>query len=338
MTLIRGTALTGFRELVAERGGDPDRLLAEAEIPVEAIGDYGAFVSWEHALGVMESAAIETRSPDLGRTLATRQGIEVLGSVGAAARSAPTVASALATLERYLRAYTPALDVKVFVTSDPALARFELHRAIAGLPPYPQGAELGAGVALQVLRHLLGSSWRPRRTVLPHDPLGSVADYETYFGSPVEFGHPMMAFEFPATDLQQPLSTDVGTHDALIGYLQSIAPFTPQGVLPAVDGLVRRLLPSGAAELSVVADELGLHPRTLQRRLEEEGVTFAEVVQGVRRRTAEQYLRDSDMSLRHLASELGYLEQSTFTRACRRWFGTSPLAYRRALRTPAGVG
>ena len=107
--------------------------------------------------------------------------------------------------------------------------------------------------------------------------------------------------------------------------------------MPVVDGLVRRLLPSGAAELSVVADELGMHPRTLQRRLEEEGVTFAEVVQGVRRRTAEQYLRDSDMSLRHLASELGYLEQSTFTRACRRWFGMSPLAYRRALRTPAGV-
>ena len=94
--------------------------------------------------------------------------------------------------------------------------------------------------------------------------------------------------------------------------------------------LARRGWEVTAVDFSQVALDKG-------RRLEEEGVTFAEVVQGVRRRTAEQYLRDSDMSLRHLASELGYLEQSTFTRACRRWFGMSPLAYRRALRTPAGV-
>jgi AraC-like DNA-binding protein len=103
-------------------------------------------------------------------------------------------------------------------------------------------------------------------------------------------------------------------------------------MVPVVDDLVRRLLPSGNVELATVAEELGLHPRTLQRRLEDEGVTFAELVQQVRRRTAESYLRDTDMTLRHLASELGYLEQSTLTRSSRRWFGTSPLAYRRALR------
>lgn len=337
MTLIRGTALTGFRELVAERGGDPDRLLAEVGIPVEAIGDYGTFVSYLGLLEVLEKAAAQTGSPDFGRTLGARQNIDVLGSVGAAARSAPTVASALATFERYLRAYTPTLEARIVITGDPAVARFELGRAITGLSPYPQGAEIGAGLSLQVLRHLIGPDWHPLRAELGHLPLDAVVDYETYFGCPVDFGRPGTAFLLDAAVLAQPVSTDAETHDAMVSYLQSIAPYTPQGVLPVVDGLVRRLLPSGSAELSVVADELGMHPRTLQRRLEEEGVNFAEVVQDVRRRTAEQYLRDTDMSLRHLASELGYLEQSTFTRACHRWFGMSPLAYRRSLRTPAVV-
>lgn len=336
MTLIRGTSLTSFRELVVERGGDPDQLLAEAGIPVEAIGDYGSFIDYPPLIRLIDAAAIATGSPDFGRELANRQGIDILGSVGAAARSAPTVASALATIERYLRAYSPAVEVSLTVTGDQA--RFEQNRAAVGQALYPHARELGAGMTFSVLRHLIGDDWSPTRAELPHQPLSPTTEYEAYFGCPVAFERPTVAFQFEASVLEQPVSTDAETHQTMVSYLQSIAPFTPQGVVPIVDALVRRLLPSGAAELTVVADELGLHPRTLQRRLEDEGVTFAEVVQNVRRRTAEQYLRDSDMSLRHLATELGYLEQSTFTRACHRWFGMSPLAYRRSLRAPASIG
>lgn len=336
MALIRGTSLTAFREVVAERGGDPDRLLAEVGIAPEAIGDYGTFIDFSAMLVVIERAAYVTGSTDLGRVLASRQGIEVLGSVGAAARSAPTVAAALSTIERYLRAYSPALEVEVVVSGD--RARLQLRRLVDdAMLAFPNASETGAGLTLGVLRHLIGPDWSPLRVELAHRPLGPLADYEAYFGCGVDFLRPTTAFQLDAAVLAQPVSTDVETHEAMVSYLQSIAPYTPQGIQPVVEALVRRLLPCGRTELPVVADELGLHPRTLQRRLEEEGVTFAEVVQRVRRRTAEQYLRDSDMSLRHLATELGYLEQSTFTRACHRWFGMSPLAYRRSLRTPAGV-
>lgn len=337
MTLIRGTSLTAYRELVAERGGDPDRLLAEVGIPVASLGDYGSFIDFPATLVAIEKAAHETRSPDFGRELASRQGIEVLGSVGAAARSAPTVAAAFSTIERYLRAYSPVLEVEFEVTGD--RARFQLRRLIEGsMLAFPHASETGAGLSLIVLRHLIGPDWSPLRVELAHTPLSPMAEYQTYFGCPVDFLRPTTAFHFEAAVLDQPVSTDTETHEAMISYLQSIAPFTPQGVQPLVEALVRRLLPSGCAELTVVADELGMHPRTLQRRLEEEGITFAEVVQQVRRRTAEQYLRDFDMSLRHLATELGYLEQSTFTRACHRWFGMSPMAYRRSLRATADVG
>jgi AraC-like DNA-binding protein len=331
MTLIRGTSLTSFRELTIERGGDPDPILAEVGIPLEAVGDYGTFVDQLATVVAIETAARRTDSPDFGRELASRQGIEILGSVGAAARSAPTVASALSTFERYLRAYSPALQVRLTVEGE--VARFELMRVSQAPIPYPHAAEVGAGLTLGVLQHLIGPDWAPLRAELAHRPVSPMAEYEAYFGCPVAFLKPTTAFEFEAAALDRPVSTDHETHEAMVSYLQSIAPFTPQGVAPIVEALVRRLLPSGAAELAVVADELGMHPRTLQRRLEEERVTFAELVQTVRRRTAEQYLRESDMSLRHLATELGYLEQSTFTRACHRWFGMSPMAYRRSLRS-----
>jgi AraC-like DNA-binding protein len=75
-----------------------------------------------------------------------------------------------------------------------------------------------------------------------------------------------------------------------------------------------------------------LHPKALQRRLGAEGTTFAAVLDGVRRETAVRYLRDTEMSLLHLSRQLGYAEQAVLTRACQRWFGATPLAYRRKLR------
>jgi AraC-like DNA-binding protein len=334
MMLIRGTCLTGFRGLVRELGADPDRLLADAGVPREAVGDFGEFVPYLPLLELLETAAKETGAPDFGRQLAARQSIEVLGSVGAAARSAPTVAAALATVERYLRAYTPALATRIAPDLDPALARFEFERTSAELgAPYPQGIELSLGVSRQVFRLLIGRGWVPSQVHVPHAPLTDPSSYQDYFGGPVEFGSRWIGFTVRSDDLGRPLSSDAATHDALVTYLRAVPPFRPPGVVPMVNDLVRRLLPSGSVELTAVADQLGMHPRTLQRRLEDEGVTFGELVQSVRRRTAEGYLRDTDMPLRHLASELGYLEQSALTRASHRWFGMAPMAYRRTLRT-----
>ena len=99
--------------------------------------------------------------------------------------------------------------------------------------------------------------------------------------------------------------------------------------------IVRQLLPTGAATLDVVADQFHLHPKTLQRRLADEGTSFAALVDQVRKDTADRYLRTTGMSLSHLARELGYAEQSVLTRSCKRWFGTGPAAYRSQTRTPA---
>ena len=57
------------------------------------------------------------------------------------------------------------------------------------------------------------------------------------------------------------------------------------------------------------------------------------MVDGVRRESAERYLRETELSLTHLARELGYSEQSVLTRSCHRWFNDSPANIRRQART-----
>src|SRR5689334_19154222 len=99
MSLIRGTSLLGFQQLVTELGGDPDALAREAQLPAEAIGDHDSFVSYRGVVALLESAAVSTGAPDFGRRLGSRQGLEILGPLGVAARTAATVGAALGAIE-----------------------------------------------------------------------------------------------------------------------------------------------------------------------------------------------------------------------------------------------
>jgi len=96
MSVVRGTALSSYPSLVAELGGDPAALLRAAGVRERDVGNYDAFIPYRAAIRALESAAEATATADFGRRLAQRQGIEILGPVGVAARTAATVGDALA--------------------------------------------------------------------------------------------------------------------------------------------------------------------------------------------------------------------------------------------------
>ncbi|HVK77274.1 MAG TPA: helix-turn-helix transcriptional regulator [Kofleriaceae bacterium] len=78
----------------------------------------------------------------------------------------------------------------------------------------------------------------------------------------------------------------------------------------------------------VVARRLGMSERTLQRRLKDEGTTFAVLVDEVRTDLARMYLADDRLAVYEVAFLLGFSEPSAFNRAFKRWLGTSPREYR----------
>ncbi|TCJ93575.1 AraC family transcriptional regulator [Nocardia alba] len=328
MSVIRGTSLTGFRELVTECGGDPDALLRGAGIRPEDVGRFDAFFTYPAMMYAMESAAAATATPDFGLRLGTRQGIDILGPVGVAARTAPTVADALRTFEHYLAAYSPAIGVHVEPLPGDQLAFFEFAVLIAHPPAHPQTIDLSLGVALQVFRFMLGSHYAPTVVHLPHGPLISRAEYLRYFSCTTRFDEPRAGFTLPAADLERPLIQDDQAHRAVLTYLDTVIDRTDRTLRTSIRKLVRQLLPTGAATLPVIAAQFRLHPKSLQRRLAAEGTSFAALVDDVRREMTERYLRDTEVTLAHLARELGYAEQSVLTRSCRRWFGASPAALR----------
>ncbi len=84
-----------------------------------------------------------------------------------------------------------------------------------------------------------------------------------------------------------------------------------------------------------VALSLGLHPRTLHRRLADEGTSFQRIKDEVRRDILHYYIEQTDLDFSTISEKLGFSEQSVMTRSCNNWFGASPTRLRARLHAPA---
>jgi AraC-like DNA-binding protein len=87
-------------------------------------------------------------------------------------------------------------------------------------------------------------------------------------------------------------------------------------------------LPSGGVNEIQVAAAQHMSRRTLQRKLRDEGTSYARELDGVRRELAERFIRDRSLTLSEITYLLGFAEISSFSRSFKRWTGIAPSAYR----------
>lgn len=90
-----------------------------------------------------------------------------------------------------------------------------------------------------------------------------------------------------------------------------------------VERRLEPLLASGEVGIERVARDLGYSRQTLYRRLKAEGITYEQLLDGLRRRLALRFLREG-LSVKDAAYRLGFSDPAAFSRAFKRWTGTSP--------------
>jgi AraC-like DNA-binding protein len=88
----------------------------------------------------------------------------------------------------------------------------------------------------------------------------------------------------------------------------------------------------GEPEIEHVARDLAMSSRTLQRRLSSAGLSYQELLDAVRRETAERHIAEARLSVSEIAYLVGYSEPAAFHRAFKRWTGVTPQAFRSARR------
>lgn len=191
--------------------------------------------------------------------------------------------------------------------------------------------ELALGVILGMFRLLAGPDFRPHSVTFQHARMSPAQTYRDYFDATARFNAEYNSLTFPARLLDRRI--DGGDHQAHVLARRFLGSHHRHlGVDEHVYELVDKLMPLGQADLQSISAELLMHPRALQRRLVELGTSFETIVMEWRRELAVELLRRPDLPMSDIASQLGYAEQSVFTRSFKRWFGTTPLAYRRQLR------
>jgi AraC-like DNA-binding protein len=312
-------------------GLDADALMRAAGLRAEDLRDLDARVPEEAYLSLLEAVEAQQQVPDFGLRVGLTYAPQLLGAVGYTLTAAATLEEAFRSLLRFSRLVheeaMPRLEVtdthlRLARALQPRLARM-LHPNVTAL----------AGT-LGIARSLTGvASIRPLRVQLQHPRPPDADRYDALFGVPVEFGAPETAISLPADVARLPLlRADPSLHGYLSRHAEALLARLPPGEEGALADQVRSLLTemlrAGEPGQAEVARRLALGERTLQRRLKEEGTTFAHLLEGTRRELAQLYLGEERLAVYEVALLLGYSEPSAFFRAFRRWTGRTPQEYR----------
>lgn len=332
--VVRVEALRLYSEVVTELGGDPSKLLAQSHIEPGALTHTDAVVSYRAMIHLLERTAVELKCPDFGLKLAARQGgIAVLGPLEVAMRNSSTVGEAYRYCAGHLQVYSPVVHIQI--EDDRTLGRHFMRFEILldRVPHQRQAVENALALTHHAILALSGGSFGAREVWFTHEPLLPLMAYARYFGGPVQFGKPFNAVFFNSRDLAQPIpNQNPQLYQLASSYIDTQFPSTEMHLVTRVHAIATRLLALGLCTHVEVADRLSMHPRTLQRRLREEGTSFEAIKDDVRRDAAARYLSQPGIPLTRIASLLGYSEPSVLTRSCQRWFSSTP----RQIREKAG--
>jgi AraC-like DNA-binding protein len=308
--------------------GAVDGLLATTGLRRGELDDPDTLVNLRRCVELVEAAA--ALDPDIGLRYAGEMSWKDLGALGYVLLHSPTLGAAFGNLRRYITINQSRggieLEVgarvsRVLRPTDPAFGD--------GL----QVALLSLGLYTRLARDGLGEpGWTPRAVELRHPRPRAVASYQRFFGAPLSFGHGRDALVLATAELRRPFRTaDADLLPILLRHAdESLARMPAAGDLAAaVRRLVIDALTAGDATIERVADGLGLSARSLQRRLQETGVSYQALVDATRLDLARRYVADPALSLTETAFLLGYADLSAFSRAFRRWTGKSPQHFRR---------
>jgi AraC-like DNA-binding protein len=187
-----------------------------------------------------------------------------------------------------------------------------------------------------VLRQLVGADFCPVEVRLelprPSDP-DELGAYTEALRSPLRFDAPVSAIEIERTLLDEKVvGADPVLEAAMMRYVSELTARLPdEGLAGRVRRVLVESLRAGEPGVGTVARTLGTTSRTLQRRLRDEGTSFQQVLDEVRREVAVTHMRGRRATIDEIAFLLGFEKPSSFHRAFKRWTGITPGEFRRQL-------
>lgn len=317
--------------LLRELGLDADAMLARVGLPPGALDDADARADYGQLARLLHEAAVDAHCPHLGLLAGQLWHFDDFGLLGDLMRHSRTLGEALRSFVVFHHLYSDSGLVFLFDHGTCIEFGYATYRYDGpGVDLMHDGA---LAVAANLFRELSSGELHPAGASLARARPADVSPWRRAFHVLPRFDAEYTALTFPVRVLERPIAganrarREQAWHEA--------EQAGPGDLVQQVARALRTLLLRGEFGGDRVAGLLAIHRRTLNRRLQDRGTTFREVLDDVRSSVARELLADSDIGLDDIAASLGYAGVSPFMRAFRRWTGETPGQWRRQAREVA---
>ena len=331
MPLIRTRSLAPVVGIIRRYDLVPEAVIEPLGIDIRALKNprYEDRLELDKAYDLLEEVADKTGCYFLGALLGSEEALSLLGPIGLLMEHSPDVHTALQVMLKNVRVQQEVAECQLAIYG---------NRASLDLTPRDYGnregvrhfAEAAAYSLAKFLRIIIGPDFRADRICFAHAAPGEIAPYRRLALTTVSFSQEGNAIVFGKEYLsrkKQRVDEDLG--QALTNYLALLRDNASDDLLTQLDYTIQRQLRSGPCSLELVADELRLHPRNLQRRLKSMGTSFSQALAAYRSRQAMALLNDPALQITQIAHRLGYSDATAFGQAFKKWFGKMPSEYRK---------
>ncbi|MCV6597497.1 MAG: AraC family transcriptional regulator [Mangrovicoccus sp.] len=274
---------------------------------------------------LLEKCAEKWNEPELGRIMAQRQSLELLGYLSLVPQLGLSLRDTIEIITQSFDIYTNALVL--------SLAEGDGHCATLSFSFLPsQGVGLQEKLSsLFYLLHIHESLLGSREHVIElHCPDRACLSSLKSLSLPINHDAPCFGYAFDAEILDRKIGVnDPAQAKPVIDMLGKLRASAGVSTAEQVSRQIWQHAEFSDVEIGRISRQLGLEPRSLQRRLANECTSFSKLFDCARRDRAMHLLEHSTMSLNSIADCLGFSEQSTLSRAVKRWTGRSPKDLRR---------
>lgn len=326
--VVLGVVPMTWLAYAVEIGLPVQEIVDEAGLATEQAASFSAGISLRKFQRLMMAIYTATGDAGVGFEVGWRMPPTTFGNLGHALMASPTIGSALTLCQRFwpLIARDIALDV----------AFHDTRGVITISPQFPHEGPLRRIVPESIMTSL----YRGIVLLAPE----ATSKLEVWFNYPeppdserlrekmpsVRFGMPLVQVRFPVAllDIPLPMASAAGLLAAIQQCEVEERMLNLEGALTARVQKELGYRASGYPTLAQVAGLLSMAERTLRRRLQEEGTSYSVLLDTARLRDAIVLLENPNLDIVQVATYLGYHDAANFTRAFRKWTGTTPSQFR----------
>ncbi len=325
---LRIAAVWHLPALLRDLGLDLEEVLAAAHLQAGIFDSPDNLITYPALEQLLLACERSSNRDDFGLLIGQRSRLAEMGLAGEAACCSDTVGEALSRFVEHFNLHDGAATMAL--VSEGGFARFIYAIAEHGMTD-TRHIQLGAiTIAFNIVQDLCGDDWLPTVVTLACRSPSNHRACQKFFRPPMRFDSDESALIFERHWLDRPLPpVDPVTRRRIEGDVAAQELQLHADFPGTVRRLVRKQLMFGQCSMDAVAASLGMHRRTLDRKLQRRGVQYGELVDSVKDDVARQLLRDTGLQVQQIAESLHFSTAANFATAFRRWTGKTPSEFRR---------